>query len=105
MPWFTAGQLTWGVVIAGTALVGGFAIFDRWRGAARNRRGLCARCGAQWAAHYPEVDRSVVGGKEICAPCTRTLRVNVARGLIGVVVASAFVGVATIVSNGFDMIR
>ena len=105
MPWFTAGQLTWGVVIAATTLVAGFAIFDRRRGSARNRRGQCARCGAPWAARYPEVDRAVVGGHEICAPCTRTVRVNVERGLIGVVVASAFVGVATVVSNGFDIIR
>ena len=83
--------------------VGVFRALAHRRGARRNDEGRCAVCGHRWAARYPDVEQYLLDGQTICAACGTRLRRRLRRGGIAIGAVIAGVGLATIVSNGFDM--
>ena len=87
---FTSAQLLAMVVGGASAVVGAFGVFDAVRARGRNRRGCCARCGRPWSDAYPEVERSLVSGRETCAWCVAVLRERLPRYLRRLGVAALF---------------
>jgi hypothetical protein len=74
MPLFSATELLLMIAGATSGIAGGYAIFDAYRARRRAERGECARCGQPWAAAYPDADRFLVQGREVCSPCATVLR-------------------------------
>ncbi len=81
-----------------------FRTLSRRRGARRNKAGCCAVCGQPWAARYPEVDQYVMGGQMICSDCGAQLRRRLRRGVFAIGAVVAGVAIATLLSNGFDIL-
>lgn len=84
--------------------VGVFRTLSRRRGARRNEAGCCAVCGQPWAARYPEVDQYVMSGQMICADCGAQLQRRLRRGVFAIGAVVVGVALATLVSNGFDIV-
>jgi hypothetical protein len=79
MPLLSVAEL-W-LVIAGTmaGIASGFAIFESYRARTRLAAGKCSRCGQPWSTAYPDADRYLIQGREVCAPCSSTLRTRLPR--------------------------
>lgn len=71
---FSTAQLLLMIAAASIGTAGGFAIFDAYRARLRATRGQCSRCGKPWSAAYPDADRFLVQGREVCSPCATALR-------------------------------
>jgi hypothetical protein len=71
---FSTAQLLLMIAAATIGTAGGFAIFDAYRARLRAGRGQCSRCGKPWSAAYPDADRFLVQGREVCSPCASDLR-------------------------------
>src|SRR3712207_5359078 len=89
------------VVLPSAGILGAFS---RRRGASRNAAGCCAVCGAPWSARYPDIDQYVVSGQLTCGECARRLRHRLHRGVFALGAVVAGVAVATLGSNGFDIL-
>ena len=100
---FSTAQLLAGILGASTTAVAVGSTWLRRRGVSRNAHGRCARCGAAWAERYPEVERALVDGVEICVSCRNTLQVRTVRGAAAVLGTVALVAGATVLSNGYDI--
>lgn len=105
MPWFTGDELRWGVLLAALGIAAAGAVWTTVRGRQRNDEGCCARCGVAWLDRYPDLERSLIAGAHVCAPCTATVRRRATRGLALLTATVVGVAVATVVSNGYAMIQ
>jgi hypothetical protein len=105
MPWFTGDELRWGVMLAALAIAAAGTVWTTVRGRQRNDEGRCARCGVAWSARYPDLERSLIAGAHVCAPCTATVRRRAVRGLAVLAATIVGVAVATVVLNGYDMLH
>jgi hypothetical protein len=74
MPLLSTSELLLLIVAGATGVSAGFALFDFWRARQRLAAGKCSRCGQLWSAAYPDPDRYLVQGREVCAPCADALR-------------------------------
>jgi hypothetical protein len=83
MPLFSHAELLLLIAAGASGIAGGFALFDAWRARRRLGAGRCSRCGQPWSSAYPDAERYLVQGREVCAPCASALRDRLPRLLRG----------------------
>ena len=79
MPLFSSVEILLMIGGATTGITAAYALFDARRARKRLENGQCSRCGKPWSAAYPDAERFLVSGREVCAPCASALRERLPR--------------------------
>ena len=74
MPLLSASEILLLIASGVAGVTSGFAVFDALRARQRLAAGKCSRCGQPWSAAYPDPERYLVQGREVCGPCATILR-------------------------------
>lgn len=113
MPLLSVAELLLLIAAGVTGVASGFALFDAVRARRRLASGRCSRCGQPWSAAYPDADRYLVQGREVCSPCASALRERLPRllrrlgwvGAFGVGWIVYELGVASALGGHFSLSR